>query len=172
MFGIHDSISRKLTWMNMLVSGAALLLASGAFVSYDLIRFREIMVRNLSIQAEIVGSNSASALLFSDPTAATNTLSGLKAASNIMAAGIYTSAGEPFAAYRRDGGNEIASLPLLPSSQTQVHWLTDRQMTLIRPIVFQGCNRHARRSQFKGGSQLFGCSSSITSGTAAGRYGT
>lgn len=138
MFGTRGSISRKLTWMNMLVSGAALLLAGGAFVSYDLIRFRETMVRNLSIQAEIVGSNSASALLFNDPAAATNTLSGLKAASNIMSAGIYTPAGEPFAAYGREGVNEIASLPLVPSSHTQVHWLTDRQVTLIRPIVFQG----------------------------------
>jgi len=138
MFGTHDSISRKLTWMNMLVSGAALLLAGGAFVAYDLIRFRETMVRNLSIQAEIVGSNSASALLFSDATSAAGTLLGLKAAPNIMSAGIYNPAGEPFAAYWRDGGNEIGSLPPMPSAQMKVHWFTDRQITLVRPIVFQG----------------------------------
>src|SRR5438128_575041 len=138
MFGTRGSISRKLTWMNMLVSGSALLLAGVAFVSYDLIRFRETMVRNLSIQAEIVGSNSASALLFSDPTSAAGTLSGLKAAPNIVSAGIYTPAGEAFAAYWRHGGNEIARLPPNPAAQTQVHWLTDRQVTLVRPIVFQG----------------------------------
>ncbi len=38
------SIPRKLAWMNLLVSGAALLLACGAFVAYDLISFRESMV--------------------------------------------------------------------------------------------------------------------------------
>src|SRR5437667_9679153 len=138
MFGTRDSISRKLTWMNMLVSGAALLLAGGAFVSYDLIRFRETMVRNLSIQAEIVGAKSASALLFSDPTSAAGTLSGLKAAPNIVSAGIYNPAGEPFAAYWRDGGSEIAPLPPMPAAQTQVHWFANRQITLVRPIVFQG----------------------------------
>jgi hypothetical protein len=73
------SIPRKLAWMNLLVSGTALLLACGAFVAYDLISFRESMVRNLSIQAQIVGSNSVSALLFNDPQSARKTLSALSA---------------------------------------------------------------------------------------------
>ena len=33
------SISKKLTWMNMLVSGVALLLACAAFFAYDLYSF-------------------------------------------------------------------------------------------------------------------------------------
>ena len=41
------SITSKLTKMNMLVSGAALLLACAAFVGYDLISFRNAMVHNL-----------------------------------------------------------------------------------------------------------------------------
>ncbi len=55
------SISKKLTWMNMLVSGAALLLACGGFIGYDVISLRDGMVYNLSMQAQIVGFNSASA---------------------------------------------------------------------------------------------------------------
>ena len=123
MFGTRGSISRKLTWMNMLVSGSALLLAGVAFVSYDLIRFRETMVRNLSIQAEIVGSNSASALLFSDPTSAAGTLSGLKAAPNIVSAGIYTPAGEAFArllAPWRKRNSTITSKPRGPDASPLV----------------------------------------------------
>jgi uncharacterized membrane protein affecting hemolysin expression len=92
------SIPRKLAWMNLLVSGAALLLACGAFVAYDLISFRESMVRNLSIQAQIVGSNSVSALLFNDPQSARKTLSALSASPNVVTAGIYTADGRPFAA--------------------------------------------------------------------------
>ena len=61
------SIRQKLTWMNMLVSGAALLLACTAFAAYELADFRLTLVRGLSIQAQIVGANSASALLFNDP---------------------------------------------------------------------------------------------------------
>ena len=63
MFKVRNySISQKLTWMNMLVSGAALLLACAAFAAYELEDFRVTMVRSLSIQAQIVGANSASAL--------------------------------------------------------------------------------------------------------------
>ena len=60
--------------MNMLVSGTALALACGLFITFDLISIRATMVRNLSIQAKIVGSNSVSALLFNDPKSAERTL--------------------------------------------------------------------------------------------------
>src|SRR5882724_9925514 len=98
----HHSITTKLTRMNMLVSGAALLLACAAFIAYDLVSFRNGMVHSLSIQAQVVGSNSVSALLFSDPTSAENTLSALKVAPNIVSASIYTIDGKLFASYVRD----------------------------------------------------------------------
>ena len=80
MFSIQNySISKKLTWMNMLVSGVALLLACGGFCAYDLYSFRDALVRNLSIQAEIIGDNTASALLFDDSHSAEKTLSALAA---------------------------------------------------------------------------------------------
>src|SRR6266853_5026402 len=99
----HYSITKRLTMMNILVSGAALLIACAAFVAYDLITFRQAMVHNLSIQAQITGSNSVSALLFSDPQTAENTLSALQVAPDIVSAGIYQLDGRPFAAYLRHG---------------------------------------------------------------------
>jgi len=124
--------------MNMLVSGAALLLACAAFITYDLVSFREGMVYNLSIQAQVAGSNSVSALLFSDPHSAENTLSALKVAPNIVSAGIYTLDGRPFATYRRDGGSENLKPPPLPSGQAEAHWFKDGQLVLAHMIVFQG----------------------------------
>src|SRR5580700_8261670 len=112
------SIRQKLTWMNMLVSGAALLLACTAFAAYELADFRLTLVRGLSIQAQIVGANSASALLFNDPDSARNTLSALKAAPNIVAAGIYTPEGQPFATYLRDP-NEQLPAAVVPAGQTE-----------------------------------------------------
>src|SRR5437660_2943581 len=107
MLRVRDSsITKKLTRMNVLVSGAALLITCAAFVAYDLVSFREAMVHNLSIQAQIAGSNSVSALLFDDPQTAESTLSALKAAPNILSAGIYTPEGRPFAMYQRDGAGE------------------------------------------------------------------
>ena len=125
----HHSITTKLTRMNVLVSGAALLLACAAFITYDLVSFREGMVHNLSIQAQVAGSNSVSALLFSDPHSAENTLSALKAASNIVSAGIYTLDGRPFchlSARQRQPGSHPASDcprtdrgPLVPAWSTR-----------------------------------------------------
>jgi signal transduction histidine kinase/DNA-binding response OmpR family regulator len=133
-----QSISRKLTWMNMLVSGAALLLACAAFIGYDAVTFRETIVRNLSTQAQIIGSNSASALLFNDPQAAENTLSALKAAPNILSAVIYTPDGQPLASYSRDRGDQIPAHPPIPSGQIEMHLLNGGEIVLARSIVFQG----------------------------------
>src|SRR5712691_3589151 len=139
MLKVQDySIKKKLTWINMLVSGAALLLACVAFLVFDRSTFQATMARTLSIQAQIAGANSASALLFSVPDSARNTLSALKAAPSILFAGIYTPAGEPLAIYWRDRPGEALPLPPVPAGQDEVHWLTDTELALVRPIVFQG----------------------------------
>jgi len=139
MLRVRDSsITKKLTRMNVLVSGAALLIACAAFVAYDLVNFRETMVHNLSIQAQIAGSNSVSALLFNDPQAAENTLSALKAAPNIVSAGIYTLDGAPFATYWREGSGQILTLPPILSGQTEAHWFKVGQLIVVHTIVFQG----------------------------------
>jgi signal transduction histidine kinase/CheY-like chemotaxis protein len=133
-----QSISRKLTWMNMLVSGAALLLACAAFIGYDTVTFRETMVRNLSTQAQIIGSNSASALLFNDSQSAENTLSALKAAPDILSAVIYTPDGRPLASYARAPNDQIPAPPSMTSGQMEIHSLKSSEIVLVRSIVFQG----------------------------------
>jgi signal transduction histidine kinase/DNA-binding response OmpR family regulator len=132
-----NSISRRLTWMNMLVSGAALLLACAAFIAYDMLTFRAAMVRNLSTEAQIIGSNSVSALLFNDAQSAENTLSALKAAHNILSAGIYSTDGRLFASYSRDAGAHVPAIPALPSGQIEIHWFKNEEVVLVRSIVFQ-----------------------------------
>src|SRR6266481_4181084 len=134
----HYSISKKLTWMNMLVSGAALLLACAAFFAYDLYTFRVGIVGNLSTEAQILGSNTVSALVFNDPRTAGNTLSALNASPHIIYAAIYTPAGQTFAGYWRDGSGRDLPLPALPAGQTQAHWFAHGQMVLVQAIIFQG----------------------------------
>src|SRR5579862_6240298 len=128
MFKVHNySISQKLTWMNMLVSGAALLLACSAFAAYELEDFRTTMVRSLSIQAQIVGANSASALLFNDPATARANLSALDAAPHIRAAGIYTPDGKLFASWLQDPGDKL-SATAMPAGQTEFHRFTSNRL--------------------------------------------
>jgi signal transduction histidine kinase/CheY-like chemotaxis protein len=139
MFNVQNySISKKLTWMNMLVSGAALLLACGGFCAYDLYSFRDALVRNVSIQAQIIGDNTASALLFDDPHSAEKTLSALDANRHLLYAQIYTHDGRPFAAYWRDRPGQTLPLPVVPSGQTQIHWFRSGHLGLARSIVFEG----------------------------------
>src|SRR5271170_6325155 len=98
------SLSKRLTRMTVLVSATALVMACAAFVTYDLATFRQAIVRNLSVQAQVLGSNSVAALVFNDPNSAENTLGALRAAPNVVSASVYTGDGRPFAVYRRVKG--------------------------------------------------------------------
>ena len=132
------SILTRLTIMNMLVSGVALLLACVGFLAYDQITFRQGLVRTLSAQAQIIGSNSVSAILFNDPPAALKTLSALKSSPNIASAGILTLDRQPFAQYTREPGDEIVNLPPLPSGQVEANWFGSTQVVLVREILSEG----------------------------------
>lgn len=132
------SISRKLTWMNLAVSGAALLLACMAFLAYDQVTVRGNIVRNLSSQAEIVGLNSVSAIVFNDPESATKTLSALQSSPNIMAAAIYTSDGEEFASYSRAAEDAIHAPPRLQTNQQESHWFKGNRLLLAQEVQFGG----------------------------------
>ena len=132
------SISKKLTLMNVLVSAVALLLASGGFCAYDLYSFRAALVRNVSVQAQIIGDNTISALLFNDPQSAEKTLSALRANPNLVHAQIYARDGKPFAGYWRDRAGEIMAAPTIPEGQTQSYWFKDGHLGMARSIIFQG----------------------------------
>jgi signal transduction histidine kinase len=139
MFNVRNySIPKKLTWMNILVSGTALLLASAGFFVYDLHNLRTGIVRNLGIEAQIIGSNSISAVMFDDPRAAETTLSALQAAPHIMSAEMYTPDGRAFAGYRRDRGESLPAPPAIPGGQTQVYSFQRSEVRFVRLIIFQG----------------------------------
>ena len=121
----------------MLTSGLALLLACVAFAAYEVMAFRTAMVQNLSTLAEIIGNNTSAALDFSDPKAAKETLSALRAQPNIEAGCIYTVKGEVFAVYERTG-NENAFVP--PKLQQNTEYFSKDSLHLFRPILRDGEN--------------------------------
>ncbi len=134
----NDSIPTKLTWMNMLVSCIALIFAATGLFAYDLYDFRASTVRDLAIQAQIIGSNSISAVLFDDTHSAENTLSALQAAPHVISAEIYTPDGHAFASYRRDHDQFHAAPPAIPAGQVQAYRFQNGQVILARLIAFQG----------------------------------
>jgi len=92
-------IKRKLMTVILLTSGAVLLLACGTFLAYELLTFRQTMVRNLSTLAQVVAANSTAALAFDNRTDATEVLSALSAERHIVAVGLYDNTGTLFAKY-------------------------------------------------------------------------
>jgi signal transduction histidine kinase len=90
------------------------------------------------VQAQIVGSNSVSALVFNDPQSATNTLSALRYSPHIASAGIFTLDRHPFARYVRTPGDEIVNIPILPAGQNETSSFRGSHLVVVRSIVLEG----------------------------------
>jgi PAS domain S-box-containing protein len=133
-----DSIASRLTWMNLLVSAAALFLACMAFLAYDQFTFRNELVRTISAQAQIVGDSTVSAVTFNDSEVASRTLAALQNSGNVRAAAIVTPEGQVFATFARAPGDGIKNYPALPRNYFEQYWQTGNQILLARRIELEG----------------------------------
>jgi PAS domain S-box-containing protein len=106
------SIRRKLTRIMMLTSTTVVLLVCLGFVISDLVSLHTRRADDLSTLAQVVGSNSTVALTFGDRQGAAEVLNALRAKPSIIAARIYTEAGEPFASYQPTASISIPRTPL------------------------------------------------------------
>ena len=101
----NTPISNKLNRIIMLTTTAALLLACGAFAVYEVVAVRQGTVREASLLAEVIESNSTAALSFNDPKSASETLASLRSDARVIAARIYGKDQRPFATYIRNGAD-------------------------------------------------------------------
>ena len=112
-------LKRKLTVITMVTSGVAMLLACLVFVAHEQVSFRQRVVRDLLIVAEMTGENVTKGLAFNDVAAVEQTLGSLRVHPRIMTACVYDPAGRVFAKYRREGLSRDFSPPLVQANQTQ-----------------------------------------------------
>jgi len=131
------SIAARLTWMNVLVIGIALILAYVSFFAYNLIAYREATINSLTGEAQIIGENSVSAILFDDRATAQATLSALSSSRDVDAAAIYTQQNVPFALYARSS-TDIIQLRPIPAKLTLAYWTHWESILIGSRIVFQG----------------------------------
>ena len=129
------SIQNKLTWIVMLTTGIALLLALIAIAAYDVNIFLREKEKDLSAQAELIRQNCTAALIFHDESSANEFLAELKAHSNITSAAIYTKEGRVFAKYLRHNIKEDFSFPEHLVDGTR---FKDRHLVIFRGIVYDG----------------------------------
>jgi signal transduction histidine kinase/DNA-binding response OmpR family regulator len=139
MIGVQgSSIVQRLTRLNLLVSGMALLIACVCFIAYDAITFRQATVRDLSIRSQVIGLNSVSALLFNDADSARKTLSALQSDPHVLSAAVYTLDGMPFAIFRRTESEPIPPFPGAIPAQMESHRIRAREIVVAHTIDSDG----------------------------------
>jgi len=105
-------IKRKLTAILLLTSGLVLFLTSAAFVTVEVLAFRQTTLSNLSTLGRVVATNITPALAFANQADARGVLSALSANPHVIAAGLYDRDGKLFSRYPADLPS--ASLPVAP----------------------------------------------------------
>src|SRR5215467_12151245 len=92
-------IKRKMMLVVMVTSITALVLTAASFIVYDLVTFRQSVVRNLTSISTIVAENSARALQLDGEQLATRNLSEFKVDRHVRLAALYDRHGKLYAQY-------------------------------------------------------------------------
>ena len=127
----HGGIRRKLTIIVMASSCAALLVACLAFVVNDIRSYREVMLKDLSTRAQIIGNNSTAALSFGDPKPVEEIMDALSADPNLVSACVFDTDRKVFAQYPR----AVGRIPFPDRGAAQGAWFTSGPLNVFRPLV-------------------------------------
>lgn len=125
------TINRKMLVIIMVGSVGAFFLLWGAFVTFEIISFRDHVLRDLQIFADVTGYNCSAALIFDDQADAEKTLVGLRAKENVTCARVFLEDGKALASYVRPGENR-ALLPAKPGKEG--HYFKDGSLFLFKGI--------------------------------------
>ncbi len=105
------SVRRKLLAVILAATAAALLVAIGAMVAYDLYLYRQSWINDLRTQADLLGRTSTAALTFDDARSAQENLGLLRYRPRIRAAVIYDARGRRFASLAQASDEQFPRLP-------------------------------------------------------------
>jgi signal transduction histidine kinase/CheY-like chemotaxis protein len=132
---VEPPIRRKLILIIMLIVGATLLLACGAFVADEIYTSRGSMLKDNIVLADLIGIDSTAALSFNNPHDATETIGDLRAEPDIIAACIYNKNGSPFATYTRAGA-DTRIIPARPDILAT--GFRSGALYIVRPVLLDG----------------------------------
>ncbi|MGV7222388.1 MAG: ATP-binding protein [Nitrospinales bacterium] len=128
----NNSITRKLIWIIMITSGSVLLLAGGSFISYDILRARDLISNEMNSLATVIGANSSAPLEFNDMDAGKETLETLRADPRVLSAALFYSDGSLFTSFHRSKNKNTD--PPLPPKIDGVHF-ENGQLKVFNPIL-------------------------------------
>jgi signal transduction histidine kinase len=128
------SLRRKMTAIVMITSLFALATAATGFVLYDRVSFRDGLVNERSLLADMVGATSMAALAFKDQVEGQEILKALRVEPHVIGAAIYDAQAEPFAIYTRAGGPPFAA----PRAASDQAIFRDGHLLVFRRIALDG----------------------------------
>src|ERR1700694_944241 len=129
------SLRRKITYVIMINTFAALCVASIAFAEYGVYRFKQMQMQDLNALANLMATNSTAALAVKDQKSATDDLQALVAKPHILAATIYDRDGKPFALYHKGSSNEVFTPPPVENEGIRV---TSDRVFIFQKITLDG----------------------------------
>jgi len=132
----RTTIQGKLMTAMMGTSLAVLLLASAAFITYEVVTFRRTLVAGLTTRAQIIAANSTAALAFQNAADATDVLNALRNDPRTVAACLYDAEGQLFARYPAD-----APVDRFPAQPERVGHRYERNEFILFQPVMQGERR-------------------------------
>ena len=135
MLGIENiSIKKKIVVLVMVSVVAALSLSSTAFVVNYVRQLNAEMIRQISVLADVLGSNASAALTFDDAKTAAELLGSLRAQPMITAAVLFDENDAVFAYY------PVGEVPvdMTKPSQQAGHEFIGRSLQITTPIIQHG----------------------------------
>ncbi len=129
------SIRYKLVGVIVATSSVTLLLATGAFLFYDITTYKDSMAAELAVEADIIAVNCTAALTFNDHEAAGVILSGMEKRRAVTRASLLGPDGDTLATYRRWDQPQNKTIARL---QSNGYAFVDDRLTVRRSISFDG----------------------------------
>lgn len=141
--GVLSSVLRdrplrsKLIWINLLTIGSALAAILLLIAATRYFQMRADLLASLTVQARIIGQNSAAPLMFEDVAAAKELLASLSQSPSIWTAALHGPDLRTFAVYERSPGRPMARLATLLDQPDCVQF-SRRAIELCQEIDFRG----------------------------------
>jgi two-component system, sensor histidine kinase and response regulator len=129
------TIRTKLSLIVMAITCGSLIVASAAFISYDIYSFRQASVQDLQTLARVVASSGTAALTYDDPEAARDVLLRLRYREYVAAACLYDAEEKPIASYLRNNRTCGATAPPVQADAAQ---FTSNLLIVSQRIVVNG----------------------------------
>jgi len=123
-------IEKKLRLLITLICGVVLAFMCAAFIMYDALSYRSLIIKDLSTRIDIVGHNCAPALTFNDPAMAEEILTSLSKDARIVSAIVLTAEKTVFAKYPETAELDVNFI----KDVTDGHRFHLRHIDLITPV--------------------------------------